>query len=105
MSVLHLLSSDVVRDGKALFDMVGKVIKVLYLVVVDGCVGFFAMQDCAEGNGKAFCVGSCSAPVEIFGRVDNILFLDPGVPKVGGCRVAWWQAGALDNGVGKTDLS
>ena len=45
MPVLHLLSRDLVCDGKALFGMVSMVIEVLHLVVVHGCVGFFAMQD------------------------------------------------------------
>ena len=54
MPVFHLLSSDVMRDSKALFDMVSKVIEVLYLVVGHGCVDlFFAVQDYAEGSGKA----------------------------------------------------
>ena len=63
MPVLHLLPSDVVHDNKALFDVVGKVIKILYLVVAHCCVGFFAMQDCAEGSGEASCVGFGSALV------------------------------------------
>ena len=53
MPIFHLLSSNVVRDSKALFDVVSKVIKVLYLVVAYGCVDFVAVQDCAEGSGKA----------------------------------------------------
>ena len=104
MPVLHLLFSDVVPDGKALFDVVSKVIKVMYLVVAHGYVGFFAMQDCAEGSGKASCVGSSSASVAILARVNNILFLDPWVPKVNGYMVVWWQAGALDEGISKTNL-
>ena len=105
MPIFYFLSIDVVLDDRALFDVVGKVIKVLYLVVADGCVGFFVMQDCTEGSDKASCVGSCSASVGILGRANTILFLDLGVLKVGGRRVAWWQAGALDDGIGKTDLS
>ena len=105
MHVFHLLSSDVVCDGKALFDVVSQVIEVLYLVVAHGCMGFFAVQDCAEGSGKASGVGSCSASIGILRRPDNILFQDSGVPKVGERGVAWWQAGGLGDGVGKTDLS
>ena len=104
MPLFHLLSTDVVRDGEALFSVVNKVIKVLYLVVAHNGVDFFAVQDCAEGSGEASGVGSCSASVGILGRPDHILFQDLGVPKVGGRVVAWWQAGGLDNGVGKTNV-
>ena len=88
MPILHLLSSDVVRDSKALFGVVSKVIEVLYLVVVYGSVGFFVTQDCAESSCKASGVGAGSASGGILGRVNNILFLDPWVLKVGGHRVA-----------------
>ena len=44
--IFHLLSSDVVRDSEALFGVVSKVIKDLYLVVAHGGVDFFAVQDC-----------------------------------------------------------
>ena len=87
--VFHLLSSDVVRDGMALFDVVSKMIEVLYLVVAHGYVGFFAMEDCVEGSGKTSDVESSSASAGIISRADDILFLDPGVLEVGGCRVAW----------------
>ena len=63
MPIFYFLSIDVVLDDKALFDVVGKVIKVLYLVLVHGCVGFFVMQDCAEGSGEASCLGSSTALV------------------------------------------
>ena len=89
MPVFHLLSSDGVRDGRALFDVVSKVIEVLYLVVAHGSVGFFAIQDCAEGSDKASGVGLCSESGGILGRTDNIIFLNPGVLKVGGRRVVW----------------
>ena len=104
MPVFHLLSSDVVRDGEALFSVVNKLIKVLYPVVSHGGVDFFAVQDCAEGCGEASSVGSCSALIGILGRLDNIIFQDSGVPKVGGRGVVWWQAGGLEDGVGKTDV-
>ena len=104
MPVFHLLSSNVVHDGEALFDMVSEVSEVLYLVVAYGCVDLF-VQDFAEGSGKASGVGSSSASSGILGRPNNIFFLDPGVPKVGGRGVMWWQAGVLDDGVGKTDFS
>ena len=48
MPVFHLLSSNVVRNGKVLFDVVSEV---LYLVVAHGCVDLFAVQECAEGSG------------------------------------------------------
>ena len=51
VTVFHLLSSDVVRDGEALVSVVSKVIKVMYLVVAHGGVDFFAVQDCNEGSG------------------------------------------------------
>ena len=105
MPVFYLLSSDVVRDGEALFGVVNKVIEVLYMVVAHGGVNFFPVQDCAEGSGEASGVGSCSVSIGIIGRPDNILFQDSGVPKIGGRRVAWWQAGGLDDGVGKADMS
>ena len=70
-----------VRDGKALFHVVSKVIEVLYWVVGHGCVGFFGVQDCAEGSGKASDVGSSSVSGGICRRADNILFLDLDVPK------------------------
>ena len=105
MPVFHLLSRDVVRDGKALFGVVSGVIKVLYLVVAHGCVDFFAVQDCAEGSGEASCVGSCSASVGILRRPDDILFQDLRVLKVGGGGITWWQSGVLDDRVGKMDLS
>ena len=47
MPIFHLFTGDVVRDGMTLFDVVSEVVKVTYLGVSDGGMGFLTVQDCA----------------------------------------------------------